>query len=155
MKKLHFKVQVNAPVEKVYRHMLGLDKKSTYESWTSVFHPTSTYEGSWEKGSKIYFVGIGEDGKKGGMISEIAANRPAKFVSIRHYGMLNGEEEITTGEQVEKWAGSHENYSFEEEGGITRVTVEMEVDGDHAADFTNSWPKALGKLKKNIENSGS
>jgi hypothetical protein len=46
------------------------------------------------------------------MVSKVEENEPAKFVSILHYGFLDGENEITTGEQVEKWAGGHENYTF-------------------------------------------
>mgnify|MGYP006174362993 CR=1 FL=1 len=64
-----------------------------------------------------------ENGKKGGMVSEIVEHKPASFVSIRHYGFLDGDTEITTGEQVEQWAGGHENYSFEENNGITTVIV--------------------------------
>jgi len=36
------------------------------------------------EGSKILFVGIDEKDKKGGMVSEIAAHQPARFISIRH-----------------------------------------------------------------------
>ncbi|HAD11585.1 MAG TPA: tungsten formylmethanofuran dehydrogenase, partial [Saprospirales bacterium] len=105
MKKLQFKKDINASAQKVYEAMLGLKDKSTYEYWTSAFNPTSTYEGSWEKGSKIHFVGVDEHGKKGGMVSEIEEHQPAQFVSIRHIGFLDGDTEVTTGEQVEKWAG--------------------------------------------------
>ncbi len=52
MKKVQFKTIINAPVSKVYRTMLGLENKSTYEAWTAEFNPTSTFEGSWQKGSK-------------------------------------------------------------------------------------------------------
>jgi hypothetical protein len=46
------------------------------------------------------------------MASVIEENLPAKFVSIRHYGFLDGDTEITPGEQVEQLAGGHENYSY-------------------------------------------
>ena len=36
--------------------------------------------------AKIMFVGTDEQGKRGGMISEIAENKPGEFVSIRHLG---------------------------------------------------------------------
>ena len=78
MQKLQFKKEINASAQKVYEVMLGLNDKSTYEYWTSAFNPTSTYEGSWEKGSKIHFVGTDENGKKGGMVSEVAENKPAE-----------------------------------------------------------------------------
>ena len=66
MKKLQFKININAPVNTVYDMMLGLSNKSTYEQWTAMFNPTSSYEGSWDKGSKILFVGVDEKGEKGG-----------------------------------------------------------------------------------------
>jgi hypothetical protein len=102
MQKLQFKIEIKATAQKVYETMLGLKDKSTYEFWTSEFNPTSTYEGSWENGSKIYFVGVDENGKKGGMVSKIVENQPANFVSILHYSFLDGEIEVVTGEQVEK-----------------------------------------------------
>lgn len=56
MKKLQFKISINAPAARIYDFMPGITRKSTYEKWTSLFNPTSTYEGSWDKGSKILFI---------------------------------------------------------------------------------------------------
>ncbi|MCG2611989.1 SRPBCC domain-containing protein [Flavobacterium sp. SM15] len=148
MQKLQFKKEINASAQKVYETMLGLNNKATYEYWTATFNPTSTYEGSWDKGSKIHFVGTDENGKKGGMVSEIEEHKPASFISIRHYGFLDGDTEVTTGEQVEKWAGGHENYSFQENNGITTVMVEMDIIDEYLDYFNNTYPKALDKLKE-------
>ena len=148
MEKIQFKKEINASAQKVYETMLGLKNKASYEHWTAAFNPTSTYEGSWDNGSKILFVGTDENGKKGGMVSEIVAHQPAEFVSIRHYGFLDGDTEITTGEQVEKWAGGHENYSFQESNGVTTVTVEMDSVDEYLDYFNNTYPKALDKLKE-------
>ena len=151
MNKLHFKKQINAPAQEVYETMLGRTDKSTYEYWTAVFNPTSTFEGTWEKGSKILFLGIDENGKKGGMVSEIEEHQPASFVSIRHYGFLDGDTEITTGEEVEKWAGGHENYTFEEQDGMTIVTVDLDTVEDYVDYFTENYPAALEKLAELCE----
>ncbi|MCB9231889.1 MAG: SRPBCC domain-containing protein [Bacteroidia bacterium] len=151
MKKIHYKIEINAPAMQVYKTMLGLGNISTYEQWTAEFNPTSTYEGSWEKGAKMYFVGTDENGKRGGMISEIAENIPGGFVSIRHYGILNGENEITEGPEVEKWAGGLENYSFQENQGKTTVSVETDITEDFQEYFDSTWPKALQKLKEIVE----
>lgn len=148
MNKLQFKKEINAKALKVYETMLGLKDKKNYEYWTAAFNPTSTYEGSWEKGSKILFVGVDETGKKGGMVSEIEELQPAQFVSIRHYGFLDGDTEITTGEQVEKWAGGHENYSFQENNNVTTVTVDMDTIDEYLDYFKNTYPAALDKLKE-------
>jgi hypothetical protein len=150
MENLHFKIQIKAPVNKVYRTMLGLENKKTYEAWTSIFNPTSSFEGSWEKGSKIYFIGVDENGKKAGMISKIEEHNPNKFVSILHYGMLDGEIEITEGKLIEEWAGGHENYTFEELENATIVNVNVDVSEEHLDYFKTTYPNALEKLKNDI-----
>lgn len=151
MKKLQFKININAPVARIYDFMLGLSSKSTYEQWTSLFNPTSTYQGSWDKGNKILFIGVDEKGEKGGMVSEIADNIPNRFVSIRHYGLLKANIEITEGPEVEKWANGFENYTFEENNGITTVTVELETTEDFLDYMNQTYPKALSKLKEICE----
>lgn len=132
--------------------MLGLDQIESYQQWTSIFNPTSTYEGEWSKGSKMYFIGYGENGERGGMVSEIAECEPHRFVSIRHYGVLNGEKEITEGPDVEKWAGGLENYTLEENNGVTSVIVDIDITEEYMDYFNETWPKALQKLKEISEN---
>lgn len=151
MKKLVFNVKINASLSKVYDKMLGVTDKSTYEKWTSLFNPTSTYEGNWNKGEKILFVGTDENGKKGGMVSEIIENIPNQFVSIRHYGILKDGREITTGEEVEKWTGGLENYSFDESNDITSVNIELDYVEEFGDYFRQTYPKALDKLKEICE----
>jgi len=151
MKKIQFTITINAPANKVYTTMLGLSDKSTYEQWTALFNPTSTYEGSWEKGQKMLFVGVDEKGEKGGMVSRIADHVPNQFVSIQHYGLIKGSEEITTGPEVEKWANGLENYTFEESNGVTTVTIDLDT-ADEFEDYMNEfYPQALNKLKEICE----
>ena len=151
MKKLQFKVSINAPVAKIYDLMLGINSKSTYEQWTSLFNPTSTYEGSWDKGNKILFIGVDEKGEKGGMVSKIVENIPNRFVSIQHYGLLKADKEITEGPEVEKWANGFENYTFEENNGATTVTVDLDTTEDFLGYMNDTYPKALEKLKEICE----
>jgi len=56
---MHFEITINAPVAKVWDMMLA---QETYRQWTAAFEPTSYYEGSWEKGSKMKFLGAGDSG---------------------------------------------------------------------------------------------
>jgi hypothetical protein len=151
MEKLQYTITINAPVAKVYDKMLGLKDKSTYEQWTSLFNPTSTYEGSWDKGSKILFLGVDEQGKKGGMVSRIVENMPNQFVSIQHYGLIQADQEITEGPEVEKWANGFENYTFQENNGTTNVTVDLDTTEDFVDYMNQSYPKALDKLKELCE----
>jgi hypothetical protein len=151
MKKLQFKVSINATVTKIYDFMLGITSKATYEQWTSLFNPTSTYEGSWDKGSKILFIGTDEKGEKGGMVSKMVENIPNRFVSIQHYGILKADKEITDGPDVEKWANGFENYTFEESNGTTTVTVDLDTTEDFVDYMNQTYPKALNKLKELCE----
>jgi len=151
MKKLQFKVNINAPAAKVYDMMLGVSSKSTYEQWTYLFNPTSTYEGSWDTGRKILFVGVDDNGEKGGMVSKIAENVPKQFVSIQHYGLLKAYKEITEGPDVEKWANGFENYSFDENKGRTTVTVDLDTTEEFVDYMNERYPQALGKLKEICE----
>ncbi|WP_158858903.1 SRPBCC family protein [Lunatibacter salilacus] len=151
MKRKQYKVEINAPAEKTYDVMLGLSEKSTYDQWTSIFSPTSTFEGSWEKGGKLYFIGFDENGKKGGMVARVVENTPSQFVSLQHYGILDGEQEIVEGPQVDEWAGGFENYTFERNGEKTDVTVDVDVTEDHLEYFDTTYPKALEKLKEIVE----
>ncbi len=151
MKRIQFKISINASVSKVYDFMLGLTNKNTYEQWTALFSPTSTYEGSWDKSNKMLFIGFDENGEKGGLVSEIVENTANQFVSIRHYGLVKADQEITEGPEVEKWANGFENYTFEESNGACNVTVDLDTTEDFVDYMNEKYPKALLKLKEICE----
>lgn len=140
-----YTITINATAEKTYNTMLT---KETYEAWTAAFSPGSHFIGSWEKGTKILFLGPGENGELGGMVSRIKENIPNNFVSIEHYGIVENGKERTTGIDVEAWAGCNENYLFEEKDGKTLLTVTLDINADYKDYFNDTWPKALSKLKE-------
>jgi uncharacterized protein YndB with AHSA1/START domain len=145
---LHFEISIDAPVEDVYRMML--DEKF-YTAWTSVFNPYSHYRGSWEKGSRILFLGNNEEGSIGGMVGRIKENIPNKYVSIEYLGVYKDGYEITEGEEAEIWAGSLENYTFTSEKDKTLLAVDIDVRKDYMQFFVETWPQALEKLKSLCE----
>lgn len=151
MEKLQFASHIKSPVNKVFDIMLGISNKSTYEQWTALFNPTSTYEGSWKKGSKMLFIGFDEKGEKSGMVSEIVDNILNQSISIRHYGFVKSNVEITSGPEVEKWGNGFENYTFKEKNGITSVTVDLDVAEEFSDYMKKTYPKALNKLKELCE----
>jgi uncharacterized protein YndB with AHSA1/START domain len=144
MEVIHFSTTINAPVEKVAAVMLEYE---TFKQWAAEFNPTSYYEGSWKKGSPILFVGINDKGEKEGMASRIREHVPNQFVSIEHLGLVKGNEQITTGSEVEGWAGSLENYTFHQQDGNTLLEVDMDANVEYKSYFEEAWPKALLKLK--------
>lgn len=145
---MHFEIEIDAPVSKVFELMLG-DK--SYRDWTSAFSPGSYFKGDWTKGSKILFLGPGPDGKEGGMVSRIAEHVRDKYISIEHLCLYSDGQEITSGPIAESFMGATENYSFVDKQGKTLVKVDMETGGEYKEMFEEMWPKALQRLKEICE----
>jgi uncharacterized protein YndB with AHSA1/START domain len=146
MHRLHFSTTINAPKQKVWDTMLN---DETYRQWTRPFHEGSYYEGSWAKGSKILFLGPNE-GKVSGMVSRIAENKPQEYISIEHLGEVVDGVEDTTSDRVKLWAGTFENYTFNETDGVTTLDIDIKSetqDPEMSKMFEQMWPKALQKLK--------
>lgn len=150
MKKLQFSIQIHCSAQHAHKVMLD---KETYRQWTKEFDPSSDFEGSWDKGSRILFTAMNQEGKKEGMIARIKENEPGRFVSIEHLGMLQNDIEITEGPEVEGWAGALENYTFSEENGVTTIVVEVDTDDKYVDYFGKTWPSALNRLKELCEKS--
>ncbi|MDQ1555669.1 MAG: hypothetical protein QOI02_671 [Actinomycetota bacterium] len=148
MERLTFSITVNAPAEHVFTTMLA---DETYREWTAEFHPGSHYQGGWDVGDTIRFVGPNDDGTLSGMIATVLENRAAEYVSLLYLGVIDAGEDDTTSASARKFIGSYENYTFSEADGATTVTVDIDVDEDFASMFTEEWPKALGALKRIAE----
>lgn len=147
-KKLHFEISINASASKVFGTMLS---EKHYPEWTAVFNPASRFEGSWDKGSEIIFLGTDKDGNTGGMYSRIRENIPNRFLSIEHLGMIQNGEKITSGPEVDEWAGALENYMFTETNGTTLLSVNLDSNEEYRGYFEETWPGALKVLKRICE----
>ncbi|WP_316791379.1 SRPBCC domain-containing protein [Pedobacter frigoris] len=144
MERLTFNTTIDAPREKVWE-LLWSDE--SYRKWTSAFSEGSRAETDWKEGSRVLFLGEGEDG----MVSKIARNIPNEYMSIAHLGMLtNGVEDLDS-EEVRKWSGALENYTLKDVGGKTELFIETDMDESYVEQFKVIWPKALDKLKRMAE----
>lgn len=141
MEKLKFKTTINATPEKVWDILWGDD---TYGKWTSVFSEGSSAQTDWQKGSKVIFG----DGNGNGMVSEVAERIDYKQMSFRHLGEVKGGVEDTTSERVQQWAGGLESYFLKDENGTTELTVELDMPDEFKDFFTDTFPKALQKVKE-------
>jgi hypothetical protein len=144
MKKAYFSATISASTEKVWRVLL---EDATYRQWTSAFQEGSYAETDWKEGSKARFLTPAGDG----MVSRIVTHRPQEFLSIQHLGTVkNGVEDIN-GDEAKAWGGAMENYTLRETGGISTLTIEMDVSDAYRQYFEETWPKALSILKKIAE----
>ena len=146
MKKLTFRITIDATPEKIWDIIIG---KDTYPILTSVFSADSSVETDWQKGSKALFL----DGTGSGMIAYIEAHKPQKFLSIKHVGMINDGVEDTTSDKVKDWAGAHEDYTLTEVDGKTEWLVEIDVNQEWEAYMKKTWVEAQQKVKAMAEKS--
>ncbi|MDR7082992.1 uncharacterized protein YndB with AHSA1/START domain [Arthrobacter ginsengisoli] len=142
---------INAPVQDVWTTMLD---DATYREWTSVFNSDSYYEGDWNQGSEIRFLGPDGDGSLAGMIATVEENRPNKLISLRYIGQIVNGEDDTTSEAARAFIGTHEKYAFSGAGAVTTVNVELDSEEEFVAMFDDAWPLALAKLKDIVESRG-
>lgn len=145
MKKINLDITINAPREKVWDAIVS-DAK--YRGWAAAFMEGSFFEGGWNKGDSIHFLVINQNGEKEGMVSEIAESIYPEFISIQHLGFILDGVEDRTSDAVKAWVPSFENYSFEKiDEHTTKFSVDMDIEDQHHANFTELWGKALQKLK--------
>lgn len=141
MEKLNFSTSINARREKVW-NVLWDD--NSYREWTSAFTEGSYAETeNWKEGSKVLF--LSPDG--GGMVSTVASNKKNEFMSFKHLGVVKNGVEDTESESVKGWAGAMENYRLIDEGGKTKLVVDMDITDEFKDYFVKTLPVALEKVK--------
>lgn len=144
MKKLHWEIKINAPREKVFKTIFNPE---LYPIWAGVFMPGSYYKGLWQKGETLRFLVDDENGKPSGMLTRVVDYREPEFISLQHIGIVIEGEDVTEGEEVESMTPAFENYTLKTEGDGTNFLVDQDVALQYEETFSESWPKALEKLK--------
>ena len=145
---MHFETIINSSVEKVYETML---REDSYRVWTAIFNSDSHYSGSWEKGSRMLFLGTDSKGGSSGMVSWIKDNIKNRLLSIEHIGIVKNGKEYLCGKEVEGWKGSLENYTFRSLDNRTLLSIDIDSNHDFKSYFEETWPKALDKLRSVCE----
>ena len=147
MKKLEFKIDVNASPKKVWETMLNPE---SYREWISAAFPGSYYKGQWKKGENLKFLSP----DKGGTLATIVELRPYEYILSKHIAVINADgTEDRNSEMAKGWIGTTEAYTFTEKNGKTEVKVEINTYPEWEQMFSDGWPKALKKLKEISERS--
>src|SRR5690606_17359305 len=133
-----------APRQKVWEVLWG---DGTYSQWTSVFSEGSRAESDWQQGSKVLFL----DGKGSGMYSRIEERRDSEFMSFRHLGEVKDGEEQPGNDGTKEWENALENYTLRERNGGTELLVEMDGTDEFKEYFSDTFPKALNRVKQLAE----
>ena len=147
MKKLEFKIDINAPAKKVWELMLGLE---SFKEMMTASYPGSYFKGQWKKGENIKF--LSPDGS--GTLANIVELRIYEYILAKHIAVINEDgTEDRSGEKAKTWIGTTEAYNFTERNGKTEVKVEVNTTSDWEKMFSEAWPKLLKKLKEMSERS--
>src|SRR4051812_2131578 len=144
MEKQEFKIAIDAPREKVWNILWDDD---SYQAWTAAFTEGSHAITDWKKGSKVLFL----DGKGMGMVSKIDETIPNEYMSFEHLGYVKDGVEDVSSDEVKNFAGAHENYTLKDVDGKTELIVDMDINDQYKDYFTQTFPKALAKVKELAE----
>jgi hypothetical protein len=147
MKKLEFKIDINANARRVWDTMLN---PQTFKEWISASYPGSYYKGQWKKGENIKFL----SGNNDGTLATITELRPYEFILAKHIAVINQDgTEDKNSETAKGWIGTTEAYSFTELNGKTELKIEVNTYPEWEQMFSDGWPKGLKKLKEISERS--
>lgn len=144
MERIYFKIEIEAPKEKVWDILLG---ETTYPKWTTPFAEGSSAVTDWQVGSKALFLNAEGDG----MVSKIAEHIPNEYISIHHLGFYKNGVEDYDSEEVKKWGDAYENYKLSHIDGKSLLSVELDTEQEYKDYFEDTWPKALEKVKELAE----
>jgi uncharacterized protein YndB with AHSA1/START domain len=145
MEKIKFSIAINANAQRVWDVLWG---KTTYSQWTAGFGEGGSVVTDWKEGSRVLFLG----GENEGMASEIVAITPGQYVSFQHHAAYKNGVVDAEAPEMQGWIGTHENYTLEEDGEQTLLTLDQEIPADQVDGFTVFWESALSKIKELAEN---
>ncbi|HKH61852.1 MAG TPA: SRPBCC domain-containing protein [Flavitalea sp.] len=145
MKKLEFKININASAKKVWDTMLAPE---SYKKWVQVSWPDSHYVGQWRQGEDIKFVSSSGEGT----LARLTEVSPHQVIAAEHIAViLKDGSHDSTSDVAKGWVGTTETYTFTEKDGKTEVKVEIITNPDWEKMFNDGWPNALKKLKQITE----
>jgi len=147
MKKLEFKIDINANAKKVWDTFLNAE---TFKEMIGASYPGSYYKGQWKKGENVKFLSAQE----GGTLANIVEMRPYEYILAKHIAVINADgSEDRSSEQAKGWIGTTEEYNFNGEEGKTELKIVVNTTPEWASMFTEGWPNNLKKLKEICERS--
>ncbi|OGE83796.1 MAG: hypothetical protein A2846_00110 [Candidatus Doudnabacteria bacterium RIFCSPHIGHO2_01_FULL_49_9] len=145
MQKQQFSIEIKAPRERVW-NTLWEDK--SFRDWGSVIDEDGQYMvGELKEGNEIQF--LSENGF--GVTTLVEKLIPSEFISFR---MIADTIDSGEREREKEWTGGTESYSLAKRGGVTTLTVDIDVPPGQEETFKIRFPKALERVKILAEKKG-
>lgn len=135
---MEFTIAIQAPREAVWD---TLWQDETFREWAGIIDPGTYMVGTLKEGNEIQFISA-ENGY--GVTSLVEKVREGEFLLLKHRA-----DTQDTGKQLreEEWTGGEESYSLTEKDTVTTLTAAFDVPQEMKAYFTDTYPKALERVK--------
>ncbi len=144
MKRLDFSVEIAAPPSRVWHHLFT---DESFRKWTAAFTPGSHFQGSWMPGDTIRFLDPNGDG----MLSRVTQRREGELMSLEHFGIVKGGQDVTEGPEAAQWTPAVEEYCLTASDSGTQLKVASDTSEAMESFFSEAWPRALARLKEICE----
>jgi hypothetical protein len=141
MKTLTFKIEIQAPREKVWS---VLWEDASYRKWTGVFCEGSYAISDWEEGSFVQFLTPNGEG----MHSIIEKKIENEYMVFRHLNMVRNYEVLPVDTATQEWVGAMETYRLTAGNGITVLEATIDTDEKYIDHFNTAFSKALALIKE-------
>ena len=136
MKLLEFKIQINAPAEKVWSILFSKDADG---NWPSAMNEGTYFEGNWEEGRIMRFL----DSENNGMYNQIEKNIPNRQLVMKHLGWIYDGEL-----SPQDWEDSTVAYILESNENGTLLTGKVNALDEFVDFFNSKYPPNFEKIKK-------
>lgn len=141
MQKTHFSIDIKASPERVWD---VLWEEESFREWTSTFTEESKgsyIKSGWQEGGRFEFY-EGDTGSYG-IIEKLV---PSERISFNHMGELREGKEypFDDGPRLEE-------YTLEENGGITTLILEHHIPEEYREFFEETTPRAFERIKELAE----
>jgi hypothetical protein len=141
VKTLEFKIEIEAPKEKVWK-VLWDDE--TYRQWTSAFCEGTYAISDWNEGSKIHFLSPNGEG----MNSVIEKKITNEFMAFKHISELKNYVEMPIDAATEQWTGAMETYRLTQNNTGILLEVTMDCIEKYVDYFEKTFPKSMEIIKE-------
>ncbi len=138
MKEMQFKIEINAPKEKVWQ-ILWQDE--SLRDWSGIVDPGTYMVGELKEGATVQF----NSAEGYGVTSLVAELVPDEFILFKHQADTQDSGKHNRDEQ---WTGGQESYKLTENHGVTVLEMSLDVPPELEKIMSASYPKALGRVKE-------
>lgn len=135
---MQFSIEIKASQERVWN---TLWEYKTFRDWGNFIDEGQYMVGEMKEGNEVQFI---SSSSGYGVTSLIEKLVPNQFVSLRQ---MADTQDSGRQEREKEWTGGTESYSLAEKDGATTLTVEIDVPPGLEEIFTESFPKALERVK--------